>query len=384
MHAGLAVAGDCGYVGARGDRGPLVLDLTDPTAPRLVGELPARPGSTPREVRAMADLNLLVVLNYRLATLSAAANTLDVYDITDCRAPTLAGRVDFGEELPHEFFLWRDPSFERLGRALAFVAMWGYAPNLRVVDLTDPADPRVIATWDAGSALGLPSRLHSLTVTPDGKRAYLADWDAGLMVLDTSALAAGQPKAELVPLTLPAAALRLPGGNLHSAVPMPGRDMLITTQEIYGWGACPYGRLHVVDVADPGAPVVVGAFGIAENNPASCPITEGFDGVFTAHNPLVVSGIAFVSWYAGGLRAVDLRDPVAPREVGVFVPDPLTAVAADDLSLGSYPVRVWSSPIVADGLVYVVDIRNGLFVLRYTGPRAAEIAAVELAEGNAA
>ncbi len=62
---------------------------------------------------------------------------------------------------------------------------------------------------------------------------------------------------------------------------------------------------------------------------------------------------------------------------------PLPAVAADDPTLGSYPVRVWSSPIVRDGLVYVVDIRNGLYVLRYTGPGASEVAAAELVEGNA-
>src|SRR3712207_7155974 len=44
MHAGFAVAGDCAYVGARDDHGPIVLDIADPAAPRIVGELPARAG----------------------------------------------------------------------------------------------------------------------------------------------------------------------------------------------------------------------------------------------------------------------------------------------------------------------------------------------------
>ncbi len=29
---------------------------------------------------------------------------------------------------------------------------------------------------------------------------------------------------------------------------------------------------------------------------------------------------------------------------------------------------MWSFPIIRNGLIYVVDIRNGLFVLRYQGP----------------
>ena len=56
---------------------------------------------------------------------------------------------------------------------------------------------------------------------------------------------------------------------------------------------------------------------------------------------------------------------------------------ADDGTLGSYPVRMWSYPIVRDGLIYVVDIRNGLYVLKYTGPRASRVAAIDFAQGNA-
>jgi hypothetical protein len=43
---------------------------------------------------------------------------------------------------------------------------------------------------------------------------------------------------------------------------------------------------------------------------------------------------------------------------------------------------MWSFPIIRDGLVYVVDIRNGLYVLDYSGPRAAEIDGLTFLEGN--
>jgi hypothetical protein len=43
---------------------------------------------------------------------------------------------------------------------------------------------------------------------------------------------------------------------------------------------------------------------------------------------------------------------------------------------------MWSYPIIRDGLVYVVDIRNGLYVLRYDGPRADEVSQTRFLEGN--
>lgn len=384
MNAGLAIAGDCGYLGSRSaNQDVLILDLSDPRRPSIAGTIPHRSGSTPRELRASAALSLLIIMHYRLDPAAAAPNRLDLYDISDCWHPLLQGSFDFGDAHPHEFFLWRDPSPDRPRRALAFVAMWGHAPNLRVIDVTRPASPVEIATWDASAFAGRSSRLHSLTVAPDGRRAYLADWDLGFMILDTSSLANGQ--GDLTPrlLTPPDAWIQLPRGNLHSAVIAPSLEFVVTTQEIYGPGLCPYGAAHIIGVRNPSAPRVLARYGIPENDPQACPETARRDGAFTAHNPLVLETVAFVSWYAGGLQAIDLRDPARPRAAGVYVPTPLPAVAADDLTLGSYPVRVWSSPIVRDGLIYVVDIRNGLAILRYTGPGAASVRRVSFAEANA-
>jgi hypothetical protein len=43
---------------------------------------------------------------------------------------------------------------------------------------------------------------------------------------------------------------------------------------------------------------------------------------------------------------------------------------------------MWSFPIVRNGIVFVVDIRNGLYVLRYTGARSSEISGLRFLEGN--
>ncbi len=35
-----------------------------------------------------------------------------------------------------------------------------------------------------------------------------------------------------------------------------------------------------------------------------------------------------------------------------------------------------------DGLIYVVDVRNGLYVLRYTGPGSESVDRIRFYEGN--
>ncbi len=146
----------------------------------------------------------------------------------------------------------------------------------------------------------------------------------------------------------------------------------MTTQEIYGPGTCPYASVFFLEAANPADLRVTGQFGIAENDPMRCAQTEARDGAFTPHNVLIADDLAFVSWYAAGLRVIDLRERANPTEVAYFIPEPLPDVVADDFTLGTHPVRMWSTPILRDGYFYLVDIRNGLFILEYTGQRAAD------------
>src|SRR5262249_17578120 len=45
-------------------------------------------------------------------------------------------------------------------------------------------------------------------------------------------------------------------------------------------------------------------------------------------------------------------------------------------------VVMWSYPIIRNGLIYVIGVRNGLFILRYTGTRADEVGGIQFLEGN--
>lgn len=105
---------------------------------------------------------------------------------------------------------------------------------------------------------------------------------------------------------------------------------------------------------------------------------------FAAHNPTLTRNLAFITWHSAGLQVLDIADPQSPEQAGEFKPRPLPFVFTEDpaLSSGVDKVVMWSYPIIKDGLIYVVDVRNGLYVLRYTGDHAKEVRRIGFLEGN--
>src|ERR671919_561618 len=175
----------------------------------------------------------------------------------------------------------------------------------------------------------------------------------------------------------------------HSAVPFPGRPFSFITDEVYGTFTddefgCPWGWARTLLVAQPGRPRIMGEYLLPEN---SCPAPTQADqerAAYTSHNPTLTRNLALVTWHSGGFQAIDIEDPAHMQQGGWFSPTPLAAVANEDpaLGMGTNKVVMWSFPIVSDGLIYVVDIRNGLYILRYTGPRSSEVSGLSFLEGN--
>ena len=152
---------------------------------------------------------------------------------------------------------------------------------------------------------------------------------------------------------------------------------------------CPCGWVRSIDVAEPAHPKIVGEYKIAEDQQSFCgspgddPLTEQSTS-YSSHNPTVLPDLALVDWHSGGLQAIDLSDPTNPTQAGFFLPKPLNKVALEDPALSAGPDKVvfWSYPIIKVGLIYCIDIRNGLYILKYTGPHADEVAAIKFLEGN--
>jgi hypothetical protein len=86
-------------------------------------------------------------------------------------------------------------------------------------------------------------------------------------------------------------------------------------------------------------------------------------GRFGAHqcHERMTDSLVHVTWFRGGLRIVDIADPLKPTEVGYFIPPP-----------GKGHKTPQSNDVFVDGqgLIYLIDRLNGLDILEYTGPGA--------------
>ncbi len=357
---GMAIAGDHAYVGHRfGDVGVQIVDLHDPAAPHVVGSV--APGEEILELHAVSDPARL----YALAT----GGALIAFDLTDPVHPVEVGRLQLDTPLPHEMYLWRDPADP--GRLLGLITSVANTPaGLHVVDLSDPT---AMTTRWSGFAPGA----HGVALTADGTRGFLSTLHGGMGVFDASTITGAGPMAPQV--VTPAGrfvkrcTLVSPTCITHSAVEVPGRPLAVVTYENQD---LPEGWLDVVDVADPTMPAVVGTW----SHPLSHePVSQDL-GLFGygPHDPTTTAHLAVVSWYRAGLLIFDLTDPANPTQVASFTPP--DAAATGLATWGR--VAFVSYPIIKDGLIYVLDGRNGVYVLRYTGPYHEELDGVPFLEGN--
>jgi hypothetical protein len=397
-------------------------------------------GVTSRELRIWPQKNLLIELAFRCSSVIHACppgndTTFPFYykfwDISDPVHPQLiethVTRSATGQAVkPHEFYLWVDP--KNADRAVLYES----TPSVSV----DPNRPNFVAEDISAVPSGGPVRLiaqgnwnqffpgasvpanydfdlslHSMTPRPDGMTTYLAYLRGGFGILDTSKIALNDIPAGTVEnlnddLITPVPFLtwgtgpHCPGhtaagcSESHSAVPVPGRPYVVTVDEVYGtftvdsfgW---PWGWMRLIDVSDPVHPSIVGEYKLVQNSPAfqgspgDDAATEQFTS-YSSHNPNVLRHLVFDDWHSGGLQAFDISVPSRPVQTGWFSPTPLASVATEDpaLSRGPNKVVMWSFPIIKDGLIYAVDIRNGLYILRYTGPHQGEVQQLNFLEGN--
>lgn len=216
----------------------------------------------------------------------------------------------------------------------------------------------------------------------------------GFAVVDVSDFANGAPNPQPRPITLNEARPTWSGPGAHSAVKLWGRDWVWVSDEVYGTATgaghgCPWGWARIIDISDPLVPTVEAEYRLPENDPSTCDDWNPPRTSYSAHNPTLTPHVALTTWHSGGFQAVSLQRPHEPYQLAEFFPEPLPEVMLEDPRLSSDPdtgrnekIVMWSYPIVQDGLVYVVDLRNGLYVLKYRGAFEKEIARIDFLEGN--
>ena len=343
--------GDTLYVGHMGTSGigTSILDVADPARPVLVTQWPAPPGTHNHKVQA-ADGLLLVnheKFLYRAAAGAPFSAGLAVYRLDDPVKPEQVAFWPSGGRGVHRI-VWTG------GR---YAHMSAIPDHFRdriwvVVDLADPQQPVEAGRWwwpgqrdDEHPQWPDSDRHAAHHALLDGDRAYLGYDDAGMVVLDVSDITHPRQVGHL----------QWAGGSTHTCLPLPGRKLVVVTDEQVADGPhAPQRAIRVVDVSGASPQVM-----------AVCPHPDGFDDLplrFGAHNlhenragSYRSERLVFATYFSAGVRVYDLADAGHPVEVAHWVPE----------APRGQPVAQINDLFVDDGgLIWATDrIGGGLYVL---------------------
>jgi hypothetical protein len=412
MNAALAVHNGHAYIGSRTDGKPLDMNLTNagvmvvdvrkPKSPEVVGTIEppheGNEGETSREMRVWRSQDILIVMNLgsncaaylHLCSPRTVDDNFRFYDISGKNAAKPKFIAEYKPSMDtHEFFLWEDPDNKK--RALMFSSTpSGPRGHMLVTDISGVRKKKFKELGEMPAVLN-DGYLHSASVSNDGKTAYMAYNSGGFVVADVSEFTKGVKKPSVRLITAPEKRPDWDGPS-HSSVKLFGKDYVLNTDEMYGEalralgaGGCPWAWARMIDIKNPVTPKVVADYRLEQNHQDFCTTdVPKPSSTYSAHNPTLTKSIAFISWHAGGLQAVDVTNPKKPTQLADFIPEPLPYVVTEDPALSGPPeqVAMWSYPVIVDGLIYVVDVRNGLYILKYSGAHAKEVNKVDFIEGN--
>ena len=365
-----------------------VIDVTEPTEPELLRfvEGPAHTWTLQVQV---ADGLMLTSLERPVdgwhpvddpgfGVEPPAAEGVFIWDVeTDPADPQLLGHHETGGDGTHR------NHYDGGDHAYLTARFPGFTGNaLAVLDVSEPTEPREVGRWwwpgqapDDEEPAEESYYLHGPAYA-DGDRAYCSWGRVGMVTLD------------IADPTEPSLVGRVDFGDLgswlgvHSAVPVPGTDLVAVNTEAIRGGDDPLNFTVLVDVADGGSPGfdgmvptgarIVGWVPQPEPGPETPYRTYhekgGRFGPHNQHHPqgqpehYASADRLVMTSFNAGLRIFDIEAPTAPREVAHYVPaDPTERI-------GSYPDGALATPfedVLVDrrGYVYCTDKNHGLFVL---------------------
>ena len=272
--------------------GVWVWDVSNPTkVPESVTVIPSPTGSRSNDVK-VATMNSGDILVHSNESCNGGPGGFEIYDVDDPTNPVhqasvqtddvnqflrdVFGFVDFGV---HNLFLFTQGEKDYV--AAVVESEFG---NFQIFDITDPTSPALVGFWGAeqlafsgidwvnltdfptilavdaylfdGFGASQNRFLHDITISADGTHAYLANWDAGLVLLDIS----DPTDPQVVSVAIDQANGSLDGEvNSHSVWPSEDGAIVIEGEEDFSaWeGAVPPSNL-TMDSSFPGDPTIPG------------------------------------------------------------------------------------------------------------------------------
>ncbi|MEE8515089.1 MAG: RNA polymerase subunit sigma-70 [Alphaproteobacteria bacterium] len=281
-----------------------------------------------------------------------------VYDISDRTNP---------KQLAHHktagFGTHRFDADERY--AYISTEMEGYIGNILVIyDMNNPEHPEEVSRWwmpgqhlaggETPTWRGYRNRLHH--ALRQGDKLWASVWQAGLRVLDISDISKPTSVGEYnyhPPILEPSHTF------LKVPFPVDGRDVAVVIDEEHDYiPGQPHACLWVFDVTDLGNIHPLSSFHVSEMDSPWSRLVSKADR-FGAHQfqEHFEDTKIYATWFAGGLRVVDIKNPSLPVEVASFIPEP-----------GKGAKTPQSNDVEVDdrGLIYMIDRVNGFDILELT------------------
>ncbi len=368
------------YMGHLWDRGWTIMDVTNPSAPRVVKFVPGPENTWTIQMEIHGNTMITALQQGGDGWGTDPNKPFDegflIWDVSDPVNPKKLGQWKTGGRGTH-----RNGYFG--GRYVhSAAAMPGYEGQIYViVDIQDPANPVEAGRWwvpgqhvSGGEKPAEPGvSVHGPPMV-DGNTVYLDYGAAGMRILDISDVKNPKPIGAL-DFTPPFNA----SIGVHSILPLKSRNLVWVNGEAIA-ESCnePVPQASLVDISDPTRPRLVSTMPLPSPPPGS-PYKNFCEkgGRFGPHNvnqhqhhPDVEKqgDLMYVTYFNAGLRIFDISDARLPKEVGYFIPpDPVKRY-------GPVPrekLVVQTEDVLVDrrGYIYITNKNQGLWILRYTGQK---------------
>ena len=338
------------YIAPMKDAGTTIVDVRNPRAPKVVAQVALPPNTHGHKVQVANGV--MVVNHERLPGYTGAEFSAGVaiYDVENPAAPRDLAIFATGGSGVHRFW-FVDGRYAHLSAGAD-----GFTDQIyRIIDLRRPDRPEEAGRWwipgqwtAGGEHPAWPSewtvRVHGAPFIT-GNRCVMGCVDWGWVILDMSSLA--RPALVARHTFFPPF-----GDMLHTAMPLPGRHLVVCTQEAlrkHREGRDREKYLWIVDAREERNPIPIATFRV---DPERLAHPEFRFGPHNIHEnrpgSLQREDRIYLTYFSGGLRVVDIADPFHPREVAWHVPEvPGGVPQSNDVYVD------------ADGLIYLVDRFDG-------------------------
>jgi hypothetical protein len=383
--------------------GTSIVDVTDPAHPQYLAHIPGTPGNYEEggaQMTRVCDGSTLPKgdpkKTYLLRVFGGKSH--QIYDVTDPAKPSLIWQREGELNDTHKSWWECDTGIAYL---VSGVPGWRVNRMTEVYDMSDPVHPVKIRDFglpgqQPGATGAVPEQLHGMiSLGVQGNRIYFGYGTnkAGVMqIVDRDKLLNGPKEPTPENLLYPEVGrlVMTPFNGAHTAFPMPKmpipefakdsvgaeRDIvMVVDEQIRNECEEPQQMAWFVDVTIEAHPIVISNFQVPEASGDFC--SRG--GRFGTHSsnesmaPVFYKKIAFLSYFNAGVRAVDIRDPYHPKEIGYFISSITEATDKRCIKLNGQDrckVAIQTNNVETDdrGYIYIVDRANtGMHILELTG-----------------